>query len=429
MVYSTNKSYNIQNKNTMQSKQQRIKNALWGLFIGDALAMPAHWYYNVSNIPKTFGGEVEKFEAPKHPHVEAFLVGGSYKPDVENANKLGRKYDILHEHAKFYNTSYTNFSDSGFEKDETGMIAEKDRYHYHHGLNAGENTLNGHLVRVLMRQVIKSGKYDQQKFLSDFIDFLTTPGKNKDPYTEGYIRAWFENYSKGTPDYACAANQRENAGINGLGGLLRPMVLSLLSGDDYKSLGIALEHQNLTHRSENIASSLTVLVPILNQLLEGNNPEETFKHLTSSMHLPKFTGLELFREYEKHGGMSKVSKEVMFDLHTSYQEEKWNIAKFSEENSEAKVQRKLFSTACYLEHATPLLLYIAWKNKFDFKISLLKNVNAGGDNVHRGMALGLILGAITNELPDDLVNGLADKVQLEQEINAFAEIAAENKAV
>lgn len=413
----------------MQFKKQRIKNALWGLFIGDALAMPAHWYYNVSNIPKTFGGPIETYEAPKHPHIEAFLVGGSYKPDVENANKLGRKFDILHEHAKFYNTTYSNFAASGFAKDENGMIAEKDRYHYHHGLKAGENTLNAHLVRVLMRQVIKSGRYDQQEFLDDFIDFLSTPGKNKDPYTEGYLRAWFENYSKGMPTYACAATQRQNGGINGLGGLVRPLVLSMLSADNYKTLGFALEHQNLSHRSENIASSLSVLVPMLNKLLGGDSPGETFKSLTSRIHLPKFTGLELFREYDKHGGISKVPNDVMFDLHTSYRDEKWDIAKFSEENSEAKVQRKLFSTACYIEHGVPLLLYLAWKNKFDLKTALLKNVNAGGDNVHRAMVLGLILGATTNELPHDLLNGLVDKSQLRHEINAFAEIAGAEKAL
>jgi ADP-ribosylglycohydrolase len=413
----------------MQFNKQQIKNALWGLFIGDALAMPAHWYYNVSNIPKTFGLPVETFEAPKHPHVEAFMVGGSYKPDVETAKKLGRKFDILHEHAKFYDTTYNDFSASGFEKDENGMVSVSDRYHYHHGLRAGENTLNAHLVRVLMRQIIKSGKYDPQQFLDDFIDFLTTAGNNKDPYTEHYLRAWFENYSKGLPANACAANQRDNEGINGLSGLISPLVISMLSADDYKSIGFTLEHQNLTHRSENITSSLSVLVPMLSELLKGKNPEETFKCLTSRMHLPKYTGLELFREYEKHGGMSKVAKDVMFDLHTSYQEEKWDIGKFSEENSEAKVQRKLLSTACYLEHGTPLLLYMAWKNNFDFRASLLKNVNAGGDNVHRGMVLGLLLGATTNELPHDLIDGLADKNQLKQEIDAFVEIAGEEKAL
>jgi len=93
------------------------------------------------------------------------------------------------------------------------------------------------------------------------------------------------------------------------------------------------------------------------------------------------------------------------------------------------MQRKILSTACYLEHGTPLLLYVAWKNKFDLKTSLLKNVNAGGDNVHRGMVLGLILGAISHELPHDLINGLADRTELKNEIEAFAKIADEGKVL
>ena len=37
----------------MQDKS-KIENALWGLFISDALSMPAHWYYNREYIKKDF---------------------------------------------------------------------------------------------------------------------------------------------------------------------------------------------------------------------------------------------------------------------------------------------------------------------------------------------------------------------------------------
>ena len=30
-----------------------------------------------------------------------------------------------------------------------------ERYHYHHGLKSGENTLGANLVRVLMRSIVK----------------------------------------------------------------------------------------------------------------------------------------------------------------------------------------------------------------------------------------------------------------------------------
>lgn len=33
-----------------QVLRERLRGALWALFIGDALAMPAHWYYNRSQV-------------------------------------------------------------------------------------------------------------------------------------------------------------------------------------------------------------------------------------------------------------------------------------------------------------------------------------------------------------------------------------------
>ena len=49
-------------------RQRRLKNALWGLFIGDALAMPAHWYYNTGNIVKDFNGGISGYVDPPNPH-------------------------------------------------------------------------------------------------------------------------------------------------------------------------------------------------------------------------------------------------------------------------------------------------------------------------------------------------------------------------
>jgi hypothetical protein len=33
----------------------RLKGALWGMFIGDALAMPVHWYYNTASLKNDYG--------------------------------------------------------------------------------------------------------------------------------------------------------------------------------------------------------------------------------------------------------------------------------------------------------------------------------------------------------------------------------------
>lgn len=210
--------------NTPEMRERRTRNALWGLFIGDALAMPAHWFYSLSNIQQYFDGGIRKYEAAPHPHPESFMVGMRYSPDVETANRLGRSYDILHEHVRFYETSCSEPTiQSSEQESEHGNPVPRleDRFHYHHGLVAGENTLAAHLVRVLIRSVIRLGRYDPQDFLEGFIKHLTTPGKNRDPYTEIYIRRWFENYSRGFPPHACAELQRNIWSIGSHGGVLR----------------------------------------------------------------------------------------------------------------------------------------------------------------------------------------------------------------
>lgn len=411
------------------TRKQCIQNSLLGMFIGDALAMPAHWYYNTSNIPKYLGGPVEGYLDPPDNHVEAFMVGGKYRPDVEKAKSLGRKHDILHDHLKFYDTTFNDFEKSGFERDEKGMIRVKDRYHYHYGLKAGENTLNAHLVRVLMRQVVEDGKYDPTKFLQAFVDFMTTPGRSKDPHTEGYLRAWFENYSKGLLPENCAGNERDNPGINALGGLIRPLVVSLLTPDEYTGLGFAHEHQVLTHRSEHVSASLALLVPVIHNLAAGADPVDVVRRFTGNLHLPEYNGVELLRKYNEHGGLGKVPFDVMWKLHSEYKNETWDIAQFDAQFPEKEVLKKSFSTACYPEHGVPMLLYLAWHYEFDFRKALLANVNAGGDNVHRGMVLGMLLGAVAENLPDDLVSGLAGHAELEKEIETFAEIAVSGEGL
>lgn len=76
-------------------KKRRLKNALWGLFIGDALAMPAHWYYNTDNVAKDFDGGIRGYADAPHPHPESFMVGMGYHPDVTVAQGLERPYDIF----------------------------------------------------------------------------------------------------------------------------------------------------------------------------------------------------------------------------------------------------------------------------------------------------------------------------------------------
>jgi len=67
-------------------------------------------------------------------------------------------------------------------------------------------------------------------------------------------------------------------------------------------------------------------------------------------------------------------------------------------------------------------MYLLYKNEFDFEASVLANTNAGGDNVHRGMILGLLAGAANEELPEHLKKGLAAYESIDQEIEDIVQI-------
>jgi hypothetical protein len=90
--------------------------------------------------------------------------------------------------------------------------------------------------------------------------------------------------------------------------------------------------------------------------------------------------------------------------------------------SDEEIIGKLFATACYPEHGLPLLLCLLQRNNAAFKASLLANANAGGDNVHRGMILGLLAGASNTEIPDELKSGLLAYNELKNEICGFVNL-------
>jgi hypothetical protein len=97
--------------------------------------------------------------------------------------------------------------------------------------------------------------------------------------------------------------------------------------------------------------------------------------------------------------------------------------------SQADVLHQRLATACYPEHGLPMLLYLAMKHDHDLEAALLANANAGGDNVHRSMVLGLVVGAASETVPDHLKTGLADYPALSAEIDAFTEVATAGRGV
>ncbi len=58
------------------SLQDRVTGALMGAFIGDALALGPHWYYNLDELHVDYGNWVSDYTDPKEGRYHAGLKAG-----------------------------------------------------------------------------------------------------------------------------------------------------------------------------------------------------------------------------------------------------------------------------------------------------------------------------------------------------------------
>ena len=70
-------------------------------------------------------------------------------------------------------------------------------FHYHLGLQAGENTLEAQLVRVLSKSIQDRGIFDVNDFRERYMKFMTTPGSHNDTYASTCHRMFFANAVRG----------------------------------------------------------------------------------------------------------------------------------------------------------------------------------------------------------------------------------------
>ena len=229
--------------NKQISHANRCSGALYGMFIGDALAMPVHWYYNTLALRMDYG-VVEDYTAPRNPHPDSILHRSRYIPKNKNA-------DILHEQSRYWG---------------------KAGIHYHQFLRAGENTLNIKLARELLTLISAGTGYSEKIWLDRMIEYLTTPGNHSDTYVEEYLRYFFTRYGSGVPPEKCGRKDEKH--IGGFS-LMLPLLITL-SDNPEKAQAEALRHLQLTHGGETMASWGTFLCAFLLGLLHGSSMEESF---------------------------------------------------------------------------------------------------------------------------------------------------------
>ena len=171
-----------------------------------------------------------------------------------------------------------------------------------------------------------------------------------------------------------------------------------------------------------MSSALCVLVPLLHRLLNKEEPLPTLKESASKVQRTSISGAKLSRTYADYNGPGNIPKDEMWNIHTEFSDQSVDLDALMKEHTEDEILGSVFTTGCYPEQSLPVLMYLLYKNKFDFKASILANTNAGGDNVHRGIILGMLAGAASEEIPEELKKGLVEYANIEQEIEDFVKV-------
>jgi ADP-ribosylglycohydrolase len=310
---------------TSTETEDKISGALHGLFIGDALAMPVHWYYNRRALLDDYG-RVTDYLAPRHPHPDSILFRSHYKA-------LNPRGEILHDKARFWGVP--------------GV-------HYHQCLKAGENTLNLSLCRLLIESLNAANGYDADDYLQRYIAFMTTPGSHRDTYIEECHRNFFANYARGVSPRRCGTEEKHIGGL----AMMAPVVL-FHHDRPPAARAAALEHLALTHPGPKMADAGRLLADLLLEVLSGRPLAEAIRQALREQRSP-LTGHPFEKLLEEP--------------------DDWVIG-------------PRFSTACYVEHSVPAVIYLALKYDRRPEEALIANTHLGGDNAYRGAVLGALLGA------------------------------------
>lgn len=214
------------------------RGSLLGLYIGDALAMPVHWYYDTSALKRDYGW-VDQFLAPKNPHPNSIFWRSSYKA-------LNEKGEILHDQAQYWG--------------QRGI-------HYHQFLKAGENTLNLKLCRLAW-SVCQEG-YSKDSYLEKYIAFMRSPDSHKDTYLEECHRGFFTNYARGKKPAKCAVEEKH------IGGLVHLFPVYLHSRDSE----LALDHMACTHAGSKIRETGREVLRVLEVCLNRGDVLDAVREL------------------------------------------------------------------------------------------------------------------------------------------------------
>lgn len=362
------------------SLADRVAGALWGMLIADALASPAHWFYGgASQIIRTFGGPLTDYVQPVQ-HRGGFPGSIMALSDTSGAGRGSDEGDIV---GTVINHGKKQYWQRG------------SNYHYHCTLKKGENTLEGELTRLMVRHLTRQvgSDFDLDAFQSEYVSFMTTAGSHNDAYCNSYHRLFFQRRAQGKPLRECPSNDGHN--VDAIDGLILPSVVFL--GTFARTLSRGAATSDPTATSAILEQSSRQAQLSVRATRKSRPVERHVEQHYAPIYAAVLSGVPL----QEAVAQSPLGRHRQLGV------------------GEDPV------VACYLDSNFESLLHLAKKYGGNFEAAVLANANSGGENVHRGLVLGALLGAEAGAsgISDKWRTGLVNFDALQLEIREFVAAA------
>lgn len=340
--------------------QNRKIGALMGAFIGEALGVGPHWYYDLEAQYEAYGKWVDDYTKPKP----------------------GR---------------------------------------YHDGLEAGMISQQGWLVQLVSEMLVANKGYSEDAFTKmmdeRYLPFIDgTPMGGKGGYTSQSMRHLYDKrVREGCEWHEVSSNADTTESLE------RNIPLAIYYADDLHTMSLSIASNSMLTQSDELIASLSVAYnALLALLIQGESFDESISlklmkevnagrlpfHMVTSKNLsPPKKGEQapdkkgLFASPDAlltPGYMAQTAADPGIII-----EPAWKAS-------------IVYGMPCAIYHMLPAVYYLSARFKDDFESGVLHALNGGGQNQVRAMLTGALIGAQVGieGIPKRFLEGLAESEML-----------------
>jgi ADP-ribosylglycohydrolase len=340
--------------------QDRASGAIMGAFIGDALALGPHWYYDLAELRRDYGDWIDDYTDPKE----------------------GR---------------------------------------YHAGLKAGQLSQAGFILKLMLRSLVDCGGYDAADFCRRmdedlFVLLDGTPVSGPGGYTSQSIReAWRRRVQQNLPWGQTGGHADTTEAIE------RTLAIAVRYALQPAQLASAVAGNTILTQADDTVVSMTVaFCAVLGLLVQGHTLDtelsaklmESVKNGELPFHAVTRDDLQPPRPGDPDPPRAGRFASPDALLSPSY------MAKAAADR-EIHIEPAwkvsiVYGMPCAIYHQLPAAYYLAARFHNDFESAVLHAVNGGGQNQARAILTGALTGAQTglSGIPQRFLDGLEEAAAL-----------------